>query len=89
MKRAVCSIFLLILQLNDNTQNLKESTANQMDVLNIDISKSRKNLSTHLSELQKTIETVAAEMRSENSTSLTNQVGHDVRLICKTESLIP
>lgn len=59
---------------------MKESTASQVDDLNVAISKSRENLSKQFAELQKTIETVAAEMRAENNTSLTIQVGH-VRLI--------
>lgn len=73
-------MFIVIFQLKDKSANLTDSAATEVKDINNAISKSRDELSNQQSELRKSIETVAAKLRADNNTNLTNQVGH-VRLI--------
>lgn len=73
-------MFILNFQLKDKSANLTDSVAAQVKDINDAISKSRDELSNQQSELRKSIEIVAAKLRADNNTNLTNQVGH-VRLI--------
>lgn len=63
-------------QIKDKLKNLEETVARQVDDIAVGIAKSREDLMSQHSELQKSIETVAAKLRADNSTNLTNQVGH-------------
>lgn len=63
-------------QIKDKSKNLEETVARQVDNIDSAIAMSREDLKSQHSELQKSIETVAAKLRADNSTNVTNQVGH-------------
>lgn len=81
LKPRVLKYLLLTFQLNDKSKHMEESMGKQVANVTGAISKFRKDLSRQHTELQKTIENIAARLRAINNANLSNQVGYYVLFV--------